>query len=273
MPESTLHRAGASSALKFGVISSENLQSTSNLVSITWSPRPMHATGVVPNVGFSHGGAPVSVVLEKGGANAARQRASVSCRFGTIHPVSASVANAEAISCLSPALAPGSVSVGAPVPSLEYVVLDGAATLTTGSISTAPSDAAVAEFFLFSSGIDSRMAIGCAMPSLQDALVPARLSADGRTTCQLPAMMKPGFKTLDVAVAYFGSPKSFDGLVEFNPTVRRVVFRARAKPGHARGNAVQGRGEVTRRHGAVDNAPAADGGRAAADDRRRDATG
>lgn len=217
MPESTLHRAGASSALKFGVISSENLQSTSNLVSITWSPRPMHATGVVPNVGFSHGGAPVSVVLEKGGANVARQRASVSCRFGTIHPVSASVANAEAISCLSPALAPGSVSVGAPVPSLEYVVLDGAATLTTGSISTAPSDAAVAEFFLFSSGIDSRMAIGCAMPSLQDALVPARLSADGRTTCQLPAMMKPGFKTLDVAVAYFGSPKSFDGLVEFNP--------------------------------------------------------
>ena len=53
------------------------------------------------------------------GIGAARFRgASVSCRFGTIAPITVSMLSGDEIVCTSPALAPGVVTVGIPAPRL-----------------------------------------------------------------------------------------------------------------------------------------------------------
>ena len=134
------HRSSAAGNIKVGVTSAysgETGQSTSSssLVSLTWLAQAPAVGAVAPNAGLSHGGAQVAISPEKGSVGTARIRASVSCRFGTIAPITVSMLSGDEIVCTTPALAPGVVAVGIPAPRLfgipaaEYRVVDGPSTM------------------------------------------------------------------------------------------------------------------------------------------------
>lgn len=210
VPASTLRRSSAGSQLKVGLDSGETVQISTNLLSIPWSPQPFEVGAVVPNIGFSHGGAQVTIFPEKGGIGAFRlTQTSIACRFGTVAPIYASFMSADAITCTSPALRPGMVTVGAPAPRLfenaeEYRVLDGPSLMITAPTTVIPSRGGVVEFFVSSSALGSQMNFGCVLHSSRDAPVPVYAGAGGHSSCSLP-MSRPGFGLFDVAVTHFGA--------------------------------------------------------------------
>jgi len=212
-PGSTLHRSSSAGQLKVGVISGETVQSTSNVVSIIWWPHPPEVSTVVPNVGFSHGGAQVVISAEKGSVAAARLQSSmISCRFGTVAAISASLLTADAIACTSPALAPGVVFVGIPAGNVvEYRVLDAPSMVVTVTTTVTPLREGIAELSI-SSSASRGMGFGCVLPSLRhETPIAAHPSARGRFFCSLPPLQL-GFSVVDAAVTLFGTPDSGSNL-------------------------------------------------------------
>ena len=113
--ESTLSRSSHAGQLRVGLSSGEDTPSASNLVTISWVSRSPDVTVVTPDVGFAEGGARVVVTTDKGGLGTVRFHSSVACRFGAVAPVAAASVDADAVVCMSPAMAPGLATVGSAV--------------------------------------------------------------------------------------------------------------------------------------------------------------
>ena len=204
-----LHQSSAPYQMKVGMKSGETVQGSLNLVPITLLPQPPEVVSLVPNVGFSHGGAQVSIFPEKGGVGASRLRSSTYCQFGTIVPVSSSFVSADAISCTSPALRPGVVPVGAPAPQMfdntvGFRVLNAPSFLLTASKTVVLSREGVTEFLISSLPHSSQVKFGCVLPGLHETPVHAYTGARGYSSCSLP-MLQPGFSTFDISVFHYGT--------------------------------------------------------------------
>ena len=232
--ESTLSRSSHGGQLRVGVSSGEDTPSASNLVTISWVLRSPDVTVVKPDVGFAEGGARVVVTTDKGGMGTGRFHSSVACRFGAVAPVAAGSVDADAVVCMSPAMAPGLVTVGAPFVGLfeeavRYRVVETAAVSITTTTPAIGAHGGVVRFSAEVSAMGNRVFLGCATPSTRGDPTPAHIRPGRQWACSMPAA-RPGFTTIEVATTTAGAPYVRGGEMQ---VVRATPSVSIQRPGHA----------------------------------------
>ena len=166
---------------------------------------------IAPDAGYPTGGARVTITAASGD----------SARRGSIRPsrvasapctsVAASAAGADAVGCAAPALAPGSVPVGAPDPGLfenaiDFRVVNAAAVLITAAATSASVEAGLSRFSAAGFGREpSPISFACA-PGGTAGGADAVFGPGGQWTCGVPTS-RPGFTALDIAAVGVGAAR------------------------------------------------------------------
>ena len=203
--------ASSSGLARVGVGAGDFAPRASSLLVVAWLSRSPRVGTIAPDAGYSDGGARVTITAASGGLGAARFHPSVACRFGAVHPVAASAAGADAVGCAAPALAPGSVPVGAPDPGLfenaiDFRVVNAAAVLITAAATSASVEAGLSRFSAAGFGREpSPISFACA-PGGTAGGADAVFGPGGQWTCGVPTS-RPGFTALDIAAVGVGAAR------------------------------------------------------------------
>lgn len=221
--------------VKIGVSSgAATAPSASNVASMTWLSNPPEVASVTPNVGFSDGGTRVVVAPRNGGFGAARFHSLVtSCRFGSIAPISASSVGDDTMECIAPALAPGSVAIGAPYFSqiakneVMYDVVDGSSVLVSSLTTTTTPTGGTALVSVVRARAQPLMTFGCVLSTARGDPVAARDTSGNVLACAFP-VGRPGFTVIDLAVSSSRSPRvrGVAQILVARPSPQAVMIRS-----------------------------------------------